>query len=76
MESIILQNINNILKDAPESVLKKVLIYIEEITEDKNDGFVLSDNQKESLEKIGKRSYNQHTELDIFLNEMNSKYGI
>ncbi len=76
MESIILQNINNILKDAPESVLKKVLIYIEEITEDKNDGFVLSDSQKESLEKIGKRSYNQHTELDIFINEMNSKYGI
>lgn len=74
MESITLENINKILKDAPESVLEKVLMYIEEIIKDNE--FVLSDSQKESLEKIKKRSYDQHTELDIFLNEMNSKYGV
>ncbi|MCS3531957.1 hypothetical protein [Chryseobacterium sp. JUb7] len=76
MESITLKNINEILKDAPENILERVLGYIEGILEDENTEFVLSEEQKESLKKIKDRSYEQHTEIDVFLNEMKSKYGI
>ena len=40
------------------------------------DSTKLSDEQKESLQEIKKRSYEQHTEIDTFLNEMSSKYEI
>lgn len=76
MESVTLKNINEILKDAPESTLERVLGYIEGILEDKSSEFKLSEEQKESLKKIKQRSYNQHTEIDTFLNEMSSIYGI
>lgn len=76
MESIILKNINEILKDAPENILERVLGYIEGILEDNQNEFKLSEKQKESLKKIKNKSYNQHTEIDTFLNEMNTKYGI
>ncbi|WP_326983077.1 hypothetical protein VUJ46_00595 [Chryseobacterium sp. MYb264] len=77
MESATLKNINNILKDAREEViLERVLGYIEGILEDESTNFKLSEEQKESLQKIKERSYEQHTEIDTFLNEMNSKYGI
>jgi hypothetical protein len=76
MESVTLKHINKILKDAPENILERVLGYIEGILEDESNHFELSEEQKESLQKIKKRSYNQHTEIDTFLNEMSSKYGI
>lgn len=76
MESVILKNINEILKNAPESVLERVLGYIEGISEDEKNNFKLSEKQKKSLKKIKIRPYDQHTEIDTFLNEMDSKYGI
>jgi hypothetical protein len=76
MESVTLKNINEILKDAPENILERVLGYIEEILQDENSNFKLSEEQIESLQKIKKRSYDQHTEIETFLNEMSSKYGI
>ncbi|UFH32219.1 hypothetical protein LNP04_00525 [Chryseobacterium sp. C-71] len=76
MESVILKNINEILKNAPESILERVLGYIEGISEDEKYNFKLSEEQKESLKKIKARPYDQHTEIDTFLNEMDSKYGI
>lgn len=76
MESVTLKNIQHLLKDAPESVLEKVLGYIEAILKDESNTFTLSEEQKESLQKIKKRSYEQHTEIDTFLNEMKSKYDI
>lgn len=76
MESAILKNINKILKDAPENILERVLGYIEGILEEENTDFKLSEEQKESLHQIKKRSYEQHTEIDAFLNEMSSKYGV
>ncbi|UMQ42171.1 hypothetical protein MKS83_00460 [Chryseobacterium sp. Y16C] len=76
MESATLKNINKILKDAPENILERILGYIEGILEEENTDFKLSDEQKESLRQIKKRSYEQHTEIDTFLNEMSSKYSI
>jgi hypothetical protein len=76
MESATLKNINKILKDAPENILERILGYIEGILEEENTDFKLSEEQKESLQKIRKRSYEQHTEIDAFLNEMSSKYEI
>ncbi len=76
MESVTLKNINEILKDAPENILERVLGYIEGILEDENSNFKLSQEQIESLQKIKKRPYDQHTEIETFLNEMSSKYGI
>lgn len=76
MESVTLKNIQQLLKDAPESVLEKVLDYIEAILKDESNTFTLSEEQKESLRKIKKRPYEQHTEIDTFLNEMKSKYDI
>jgi len=76
MESATLKNINKILKEAPENVLERILGYIEGLLEEEDNNFKLSDEQKESLQKIKKRSYEQHTEIDTFLNEMSSKYEI
>lgn len=76
MESVILKNINEILKNAPENILERVLGYIEGISEDEKNNFKLSEEQKESLKKIKERPYDQHTRIDTFLNEMDSKYGI
>lgn len=76
MESATLKNINEILKDAPENILERVLGYIEGILDDEKSEFKLSDEQKKSLQKIKERSYQQHTDIDTFLNEMNSKYGV
>lgn len=76
MESVSLKDINELLKDAPKNVLERVFGYIEGILEDENSEFKLSEEQKESLKKIKQRSYDQHTEIDTFLNEMNSKYII
>lgn len=76
MESITLKHINKILKDAPENILERVLGYIEGILEDENSNFKLSEEQIKSLQEIKNRSYGQHTEIEAFLNEMSSKYGI
>lgn len=57
MESITLKNINDILKNAPENILERVLGYIEAILEDEKSEFKLSDEQKKSLQKIKERSY-------------------
>ncbi len=43
MESVTLKNINEILKDAPEIILERVLGYIEGILEDDNSNFKLSE---------------------------------
>jgi hypothetical protein len=76
MESVTLKNINEILKDAPENILEQVLGYIEGILQEEKSNFKLSEEQIKSLQKIKKRSYDQHTEIETFLNEMSSKYGI
>ncbi|KQT35844.1 hypothetical protein ASG22_02160 [Chryseobacterium sp. Leaf405] len=76
MESATLKSINKILKEAPENILERILGYIEGILEEENTDFELSDEQKKSLQEIKKRSYEQHTEIDTFLNEMSSKYEI
>jgi len=76
MESATLKSINKILKEAPENILERILGYIEGILEEENTDFELSDEQKKSLQEIKERSYEQHTEIDTFLNEMSSKYEI
>jgi hypothetical protein len=76
MGSVTLKNINEILKDAPENILERVLGYIEGILQEEKSNFKLSEEQIKSLQKIKKRSYDQHTEIETFLNEMSSKYGI
>jgi hypothetical protein len=76
MESVTLKHINEILKDAPENILERVLGYIEGIIEDENINFKLSEEQIKSLQEIKTRSYGQHTKIEAFLNEMSSKYGI
>jgi hypothetical protein len=76
MESATLKSITEILKNAPENILERVLGYIEGIVENEKNDFKLSEEQKESLKKIKERSYDQHTEIEAFLNEMSSKYGI
>lgn len=76
MESVTLKDINELLKNAPESILERVLGYIEGILEDKNTSFELSPEQIENLRKIKERPYSEHAEIETFLNEMSSKYGI
>ncbi|MCS3869203.1 hypothetical protein J3D55_002119 [Chryseobacterium ginsenosidimutans] len=76
MESVTLKNINEILKDAPENILERVLGYIEGILQEEKSNFKLSEEQIESLQKIKKRSYDQPIEIETFLDEMSSKYGI
>lgn len=71
------QEITDKLKNAPKEVLEVVLSYLSGISENKNiSQFELSEEQKESLLKIKKRAYSEHTDVDIFINEMSEKYGI
>lgn len=76
MESVTLKYINELLKDAPESVLDKILEFIEEILEDENSDFKLSTEQIENLKEINEASYSEHTDIEVFLNELNGKYRI
>ena len=75
MESVTIADINKILKDAPENLLIRVLGYIEGILEDKNNNFKLSTEQMDSIREIKARPYSEHTDIEVFLNEMNEKYG-
>lgn len=71
------QEITDKLQSVPKEVLERILAYLNEIDERKNNiNFELSDEQKNSLLEIKQRSYSQHTDVEIFLNEMSEKYGI
>lgn len=76
METVTLKDINELLKDAPKSVLEKVLVYIEDLVADKNFSFELTNEQKKSLLEIKKRPYSEHTEIESFVNDFKSEYGI
>lgn len=56
METVTLKDINELLKDAPKSVLEKVLVYIEDLVADKNFSFELTNEQKKSLLEIKKKT--------------------
>ena len=56
METVTLRDINELLKDAPKSVLEKVLVYIEDLVADKNFSFELTNEQKKSLLEIKKKT--------------------
>ncbi len=65
------------LQNVPKEVLERISAYLSEFDENKNHlNFELSEEQKESLSKIKERPYSEHTEVNIFLNEMSEKYGI
>lgn len=71
------QDITDKLKKVPIEVLERISAYLSEIDENKQEiNFKLSEEQKESLSNIKKRPYSEHTEVNIFLNEMSEKYGI
>ncbi len=76
METVTLKDINELLKDAPKSVLEKVLVYIEDLVADNNFSFELTNEQKKSLLEIKKRPYSEHTEIEGFVNDFKSEYGI
>lgn len=76
MESVLLKDINEILKNLPDNILERVLGYVHGIVENESKDFDLTSEQKESLDKIKNRNYKEHTEIETFLNEMNSKYGL
>lgn len=69
------QEITDKLKTVPKEVLERISAYLSEIDKNKEHlNFELSNEQKESLSKIKERSYSEHTEVNIFLNEMSEKY--
>lgn len=69
------QEITDKLKTVPKEVLERISAYLSEIDENKDNlNFELSEEQKESLSKIKERPYSEHTEVNIFLNEMSEKY--
>ncbi|WP_379964853.1 hypothetical protein [Epilithonimonas sp. UC225_85] len=70
------QEITDKLKTAPKEVLEVVLSYLNGISNKNISQFELSEEQKESLLNIRNRSYSEHTDVDIFINEMSEKYGI
>lgn len=76
MQSVTLKDINELLKDASEPLLERVLGYIEGLLNDESMKFELSEDQIESLRKIKARDYSEHTDIKVFLHEMNGKYGI
>ena len=76
IEKTIYQEITEKLKDAPKNILERVLGYVDGILEDKTENFELTEEQKNNLQEIKKRSYSAHTDSEDFLNEMSKKYGI
>jgi cob(I)alamin adenosyltransferase len=67
MESVTLKNINEILKDAPENILERVLGYIEGILQEEKSNFKLSEEQIKSLQKIKKDLTINLPKLKLFL---------
>lgn len=78
MNSTTLETINERLKDKPEKVLRQVLGYLDGIFESdiEYSEFQLSSEQKNSLDKIKKRPYSQHTEITCFVNDFKSENDI
>lgn len=77
LEQSIYQEITEKLKVAPKDILERVLGYVDGIMDsEKLPNFELTEEQKNSLLKIKKRPYSEHTEIDSFLNEMTKKYGV
>lgn len=69
------QEITDKLKTVLKEVLERISAYSSEIDKNKElTNFKLSEQQKESLSKIKERPYSEHTEVNIFLNEMSEKY--
>ena len=79
MNSSTLNIIYKKLENEPQEILDRVLAYLEGILEDKNSkktDFELTEEQKNSLLEIKNRSLEEHTDVEIFVSEMKSKYGI
>lgn len=79
MNSSTLNIINKKLENEPQEILDRVLAYLEDILEDKNSkkaDFELTEEQKNSLHKINNRPLEEHTDVENFVSEMKSKYGI
>ena len=76
METVTLKNINDLLENAPESVLERVYGYIEGIIDNEDIQFKLTEKQKESLREIKYRPYSEHTEIETFVSDFKDKYGI
>ena len=70
------QEITDKLKTAPKEVLEVILAYLKKLSNKNTSDFELSDEQKESLLEIKNKAYSEHTDVDVFINEMSEKYGI
>ena len=57
-------------------ILIEVLVYIEDLVKDKSPSFELTDEQKKSWLEMKKRPYSEHTEIESFINDFKSEYGI
>jgi len=68
----IYQEIAEKLETAPKDILENVLGYVDGILDNKNfPDFELSKAQENSLLKIKKHPCSEHTDMDMFLDEMN-----
>lgn len=79
MNSSTLNIIYKKLENEPQEILDRVLAYLEGILEDNNSkktDFELTEEQKNSLREIKNRSLEEHTDVENFVSEMKSKYGI
>lgn len=80
MESVTLKEINDLLKDAPSIMLERVFGYIQGLMDEDStrnlDNFELTDEQRKNLEEIAAMPISEHTDIDTFVSEMKTKYGI
>lgn len=76
MESVTLKAINELLKDAPKNVLERVFGYVEGLMESETQRFELTEEQKNSLRGIKKRSYTEHAEIEAFVSDFKTEYDI
>lgn len=77
VEQSIYQEITEKLKTAPKDILERVLGYLDGVLErEQHSNFELTEEQKNSLGEIKKRPYSEHTDISLFLNEMDEKYGV
>lgn len=74
MKAVTLEYITELLKDAPENVLEKILEFIQEISEDENIDFKLSGEQAEDLKEINETTYSENTDIEVFLSGLSGKY--
>ncbi len=76
METITLDLLTKKLKDAPQSILERVLGYLDALTEHKNKPYQLTKEQQQILDEQLNADKSNYKEAGKVYDELKEKYGL